>query len=1128
MADDIKIRIGLEGDADIKKKLDNISDHGRKFGQDISKSINQAVGTNPALGKAFGAEEGIERSREAAERFREVLHTLHPILGAAGLELGNLGAFARVAGAGMGALGVAVVGSLLVGLAKIAEQADRTGARLKALTGSDFANKNLSARAKDLGTSPDKLAPFAEQEEGFVQGRRAVQDVSGGVSHPPGFQPGPQDEAAARVQILNGRGAIPGGPQSSADVAKFTDTLLQAARIDKTPSEEARAGVSALEQSTFKSGRVTPADLDAVNRISPSIGKEIAKAFSGSAAQGGLGRSFQNLEEVKASPQVANGQLSIDQLIAAVNKASPAIKERAEAAPPGITESLEHLEASAKRAAEALSGDAGLAGAVEKFAKGLDQTTGFFDRHGSEIKAAAGRGAEIGAKLPIPGGSVLGRVVGAGVGTAIGIGDEITPPAKAALRKTADLVRSEAERRQEGAPDKTLSTSDILQKAKDYYSPGSEAAPATVIPSPAAPASPVAATPIAPAAAPEKPVSAPTARGAGLFDQIDRRINQQPSAPSEPTAAPAQGASVPQTPPLGYDRTSDGLLIKQASPTAAPVEPAIGVAPPSPVTNGPRSEAAPAPAAASAAPSKVTSFIETATSVLSKATAALPAGRTQKATGESAAPAAPDNATNAPRSDLGAAPEEAADFRGAGTAAGVEAPAAPAIPATPAAKPEFEYIPPPSLDERRQLERDRLQPPLQPLSPQPPSSQPPQQQPSNTPIRSVQADQPATNGQRSEAAEPAQPEKLASLGSQFVDFIATVSAALTRNKDTTITDPVAIGIRGEAEPEQPVASAAKGGRVVRMAEGGEARLDVSPGGRLSGPGTGTSDSIDAKVSNKEFVVNAEDTANNLGLLHDINSGKVKDGHYVGGGQVHPPSSDGTHFADGGQVKPRPTPDNLGSLSIVYDPLSGGAYINGVLHRPGDPILNDPRVKKGVEQSKAGMKADSSSQKSKDPFVGDYGDGRETGDTGNTPGFAEGGLVGRFADGGYLRRFANGGEVGNNSSSAIANFRERVRGYADGGIIDVSHFADGGYLAGLTDFGPAPSALSGADIDNIAPAPGGSPSSLSETPHFGTLDLTTQFGQGRVTGPQELMRQLGIYAQGQAMVQTGPAPSWATR
>jgi hypothetical protein len=96
-------------------------------------------------------------------------------------------------------------------------------------------------------------------------------------------------------------------------------------------------------------------------------------------------------------------------------------------------------------------------------------------------------------------------------------------------------------------------------------------------------------------------------------------------------------------------------------------------------------------------------------------------------------------------------------------------------------------------------------------------------------------------------------------------------------------------------------------------------------------------------------------------------------------------------------------------------------------------------------------------------------------------------------------------------------------------IDVPHLADGGYL----NFGaaPMPSLVSEAELsglDNLAPAPGGSPSSSSETPHFGSLDLTTNFGNGRVIGPEMLMKQLGIYAQGQTMAQTGPAPSWATR
>lgn len=45
------------------------------------------------------------------------------------------------------------------------------------------------------------------------------------------------------------------------------------------------------------------------------------------------------------------------------------------------------------------------------------------------------------------------------------------------------------------------------------------------------------------------------------------------------------------------------------------------------------------------------------------------------------------------------------------------------------------------------------------------------------------------------------------------------------------------------------------------------------GGMISGPGTGTSDSILARLSNGEFVVNARATAENLPLLTAINNGK---------------------------------------------------------------------------------------------------------------------------------------------------------------------------------------------------------------------------------------------------------------
>lgn len=46
------------------------------------------------------------------------------------------------------------------------------------------------------------------------------------------------------------------------------------------------------------------------------------------------------------------------------------------------------------------------------------------------------------------------------------------------------------------------------------------------------------------------------------------------------------------------------------------------------------------------------------------------------------------------------------------------------------------------------------------------------------------------------------------------------------------------------------------------------------GGRISGPGSGTSDSIPAMLSNGEFVINAKASAENADLLHAINTGKT--------------------------------------------------------------------------------------------------------------------------------------------------------------------------------------------------------------------------------------------------------------
>ncbi len=80
-----------------------------------------------------------------------------------------------------------------------------------------------------------------------------------------------------------------------------------------------------------------------------------------------------------------------------------------------------------------------------------------------------------------------------------------------------------------------------------------------------------------------------------------------------------------------------------------------------------------------------------------------------------------------------------------------------------------------------------------------------------------------------------------------------------------------------------------GGIFASLTAGFGKLLGFADGGQVRGPGTGRSDSILARVSDGEYVVNARATAQHLPLLDAINKGKLPG------------------FADGGRVGPIPTP-----------------------------------------------------------------------------------------------------------------------------------------------------------------------------------------------------------------------------
>ncbi|MGE7415430.1 phage tail length tape measure family protein [Methylobacterium tarhaniae] len=96
---------------------------------------------------------------------------------------------------------------------------------------------------------------------------------------------------------------------------------------------------------------------------------------------------------------------------------------------------------------------------------------------------------------------------------------------------------------------------------------------------------------------------------------------------------------------------------------------------------------------------------------------------------------------------------------------------------------------------------------------------------------------------------------------------------------------------------------------------GSGAVKAATGGRVSGPGSGTSDSIAARLSNGEYVVNAASTRANLPLLEAINSGRAR------------------RFATGGLVGAMP------SVAAARPAFAGGGTFNLIDQRPaGSPDL----------------------------------------------------------------------------------------------------------------------------------------------------------------------------------------------
>lgn len=119
-------------------------------------------------------------------------------------------------------------------------------------------------------------------------------------------------------------------------------------------------------------------------------------------------------------------------------------------------------------------------------------------------------------------------------------------------------------------------------------------------------------------------------------------------------------------------------------------------------------------------------------------------------------------------------------------------------------------------------------------------------------------------------------------------------------------------------------------------------VEAATGGLITGPGTGTSDSIPARLSDGEFVVRASQTAKHLDLLRAINDGKVAafaTGGLVGDGPTIRAANDNAAHAN----------DNAVPVVNISAPITVNAS-------GGSPEQNTDLAKRMRREMEAGMRS----------------------------------------------------------------------------------------------------------------------------------------------------------------------------
>ena len=292
---------GFKSNVDSAKVMEPLTlkpEHVSAF-QEFGKTLGGVGKSAQDMGLQIG------RGSEAARGLREALHVIRPVLGEAGIHMGRLGEFARLAGAGLPILGAAAGGVALVGLAKMTDQTTIAREKFKQLYDTKeqgtTAFDAISKGAETAGTSTKVLA----------DGMAAVQEILG-----PNQSQSQIKDTAKELETLYG--VIRSGSESTKEADKTFDDFTK------------QISAQQLKQDlTGERAKVTP---EMIAALPTAAAKQIAPQF-GAVDKAGLERAvagmnvtvqdfFQRIRDMKVTipaPDTGTFTKALDELGASLN-----------------------------------------------------------------------------------------------------------------------------------------------------------------------------------------------------------------------------------------------------------------------------------------------------------------------------------------------------------------------------------------------------------------------------------------------------------------------------------------------------------------------------------------------------------------------------------------------------------------------------------------------------------------------------------------------------------------------------------------------------------------------------------------------------------------------------------------